>query len=316
MPATSASASAKSILFGEHAVVYGQPAIAIPLHNLRTKVYITADPLGKPGIQLLDAPDIQIRCFSNELKEGHPLRSAIQSVVDFFQLEHFPACEIRISSSIPIAAGLGSSASTAVAMIRGLINFLGKTVEPAIINQLAFIVEKSTHGNPSGIDNTVIVFEKPVFFIKNGPQIFLNVADPFYFIIGDTGIRSLTKEVVSQVREKWENKKGEFELIFNQIGEISRNAKEALIKGMHTQVGDLMNKNHTLLKSMGVSCVALDHLVDAAMLSGALGAKLCGSGQGGNIIALIKNQSDGEKVQEALMAAGAARTYHTQLRNG
>ena len=316
MPATSASASAKSILFGEHAVVYGQPAIAIPIHDLRTRVYISADPMGKPGIQLLDAPDIEMRCFSDELEEDHPFNIAIQSVTDYFQLEHFPACEIRITSTIPIAAGLGSSASTAVAMIRGLIYFLGKTTEASIINRLAFNVERSIHGNPSGIDNTVIAFEKPVYFVKDGPPEFLKITNPFHFIIADTGIRSLTKEVVLQVREKWQNNKADYELIFNQIGEISQHAKEALNCGNQTLIGDLMNQNHTLLQSMGVSCDALDRLVNAAITSGSLGAKLCGSGQGGNMIALIKDSSEKEKIQEALLAAGAARIFHTQLREG
>lgn len=316
MPATSASASAKSILFGEHAVVFGRPAIAIPLPDLRTKVFITANPLGKPGIQLLDAPDIKVKCLSDELKGDHPFRIAIQSVVDYYHLDHFPACEIKISSNIPIAAGLGSSASTAVALIRGLIHFIGQTVENSIINQLAFIVEKSTHGNPSGIDNTVIAFEKPVFFVKESSPEFLQISNPFHFVIADTGITSLTKEVVLQVREKWEKKTNEFERIFNQIGEISHNAKEALKSGNHTIIGDLMNKNHALLQSIGVSCDALDHLVNTATKSGAIGAKLCGSGQGGNMIALIKDSSQRERIEEALLAAGAVRIFHTQLKKG
>lgn len=316
MPATSASASAKSILFGEHAVVYGRPAIAIPIQDLRTKVHITANPLGKPGVQLLDAPDIKMKCYSDQLEADHPFRVAIQSVMDYFHLDHFPACEIRITSTIPIAAGLGSSASTAVAMIRGLIYFLGQTTEASIINQLAFNVEKSIHGSPSGIDNTVIAFEKPVYFVKEGSPEFLKIVKSFHFIIADTGIRSLTKEVVSQVREMWRNNKADFESIFNQIGEISQHAKEALKSGNQVLAGDLMNQNHTLLQSLGVSCNALDHLVNAAMTSGALGAKLCGSGKGGNMIALIKDTSEKEKIKEALLAAGAARIFHAQLREG
>jgi len=316
MPATSASASAKSILFGEHAVVYGRPAIAIPIHDLRTRIHITANPLGKPGIQLLDAPDIEMRRFSDELEANHPFRIAIQSVTDYLHLDHFPACEIRITSTIPVAAGLGSSASTAVAMIRGLIYFLGQTVETSIINQLAFNVEKSIHGNPSGIDNTVIAFEKPILFVKESLPEFLKITNPFHFIIADTGIRSLTKEVVSQVRKKWQKNIADFELIFDQIGEISQQAKEALKSGNQVLIGDLMNRNHALLQSIGVSCDALDRLVNAAITSGALGAKLCGSGQGGNMIALIKDSSEREKIQEDLLAAGAARIFHAQLREG
>lgn len=297
-------------------MVYGRPAIAIPIHDLRTKVFITANPLGKPGIQLLDAPDIEINCFSDELEEEHPLRIAIQSVVDYFHLAHFPACEIKISSNIPIAAGLGSSASTAVAMVKGLISFLGQTVETSVINQLAFHVEKSLHGNPSGIDNTVIAFEKPVFYIKTSSPELIKIKDAFHFVIADTGIRSLTKEVVLQVRKKWEKNKNEFETIFDQIAEISKNANKALISGNHTYVGDLMNENHTLLKFIGVSCDALERLIDAARATGVLGAKLCGSGRGGNMVALLKDSSQKDRIEKALFAAGAVRVFHTQLKDG
>jgi len=316
MPAISASAPAKCILFGEHAVVYQKPAIAIPLNDLRTSVYIYANPLGKPGIQLIDAPDIQLRKYSNELYPEHPIRVAIQSVVDFFQLSHFPACEIKISSRIPIAAGLGSSASTAVALIKALITFIGQSLDLQKINQLAFQVEKAIHGNPSGIDNTVITFEKPVFYIRDSTIDFLNIQKPMDLVIGDSGIKSLTKEVVSQVKEKWLLQPKKYEEIFDEIGKISIKAKEALTKGDLFTIGELMSENHALLQDMGVSCKILDELVRATGENGALGAKLCGSGLGGNMIALLKKTSDREKIQQALISSGAVATYYSQLKSG
>jgi mevalonate kinase len=315
MPATSASAPAKCILFGEHAVVYGKPAIAIPISDLKTHVYITASPKGKPGIQWLDAPNIQVKCFSNEISPDHPIRVAIQSVVNFFHMDHYPACEIKISSDIPIASGLGSSASTAVALIRGLTIFLGQTLDQSSVNQMAFSVEKIIHGNPSGIDNTVISFEKPVFYIKDSTIEFLKIKQPFNFVIADSGIKSLTKAVVSQVREMLTQQKSKYEGIFDRIGKIAQDARLSLLNGDRVSCGILMSNNHELLMSLGVSCDSLDYLVHAALEAGALGAKLCGSGQGGNMIVLINKDSDEVKMRNTLLAAGAVATYSTQLKS-
>jgi len=313
MPSISATASAKTILFGEHAVVYQRPAIAVPVSNLRTKVSILANPIGKPEETLIDAPDIKFRKRFNELDDDHPIRMAINLVTNHFLLDHFPACEILIKSVIPIASGLGSSASTAVALIRALGNFLGQRLDDQIVSDLAFKVEKIHHGNPSGIDNTVIAFEKPIFFVKQRPVEILKIQNKMNFVIGDTGIHSLTKDVVSFVRDQWINNPKKYDKIFDQIGEIAELAKNAMRLGNNDEIGTLMTKNHLLLKKIGVSSPELDKLIDAAQKAGAMGAKLCGSGRGGNMVALIKEE-DSFQVQDALKTAGAIHTFFTQIR--
>jgi mevalonate kinase len=314
MPALSASASAKTILFGEHAVVYQRPAIAVPISNLRTKVSIFANPLGKPEDILIVAPNIELNKYYYELDNDHPFRIAIDVVSNHFHLDHFPACEITITSTIPIASGLGSSASTAVALIRALVNFLGQCIDDQMVSDLAFQVEKVHHGNPSGIDNTVIAFEKPIFFIKTYPIETLQVQNPLNLVIGDTGIRSLTKEVVSSVREKWSGNKESYERIFDQIGEISKSAKIAIETGKIDKLGVLMNENHMLLKQIDVSCNELDKLISSALRAGAIGAKLCGGGRGGNMVALVK-EKDSMQIQNALKAAGAIQVFFTQIQS-
>jgi mevalonate kinase len=312
MPAISATAPAKTILFGEHAVVYQRPAIAVPINNLRTIVSILANPKNKPGDVIIEARDINFKEHFDELTNEHPFRVAIQKVTEFFHLDHFPSCEIMITSNVPIASGLGSSASTAVALIRALALFLGQQPNDRIISDLAFQVEKIHHGNPSGIDNSVVAYEKPVFFIKQNPIKILKVKFPLNFILGNTGIHSLTKDVVSAVREKWTINTERYEKIFDEIGEISKSAKVAIEFGDIQKIGKMMNENHLLLKQIDVSCLELDKLTDAALKAGALGAKLCGSGRGGNMIALI-NEEDSLQVQIALKSAGATHTYFTQI---
>jgi len=231
MPSISATASAKTILFGEHAVVYQQPAIAVPVSELRTKVNILANPIGRPENTLINAPDIKFKKYFYELDDNHPFRMAIRIVINHFHLDHFPACEISITSSIPIASGLGSSASTAVALIRALGNFLGQQLDNQTVSDLAFQVEKIHHGNPSGIDNTVIAFEKPIFFVKQSPIEILKIQEELNLVIGDTGIHSLTKDVVSSIRELWTRNPKKYENLFDQIGEISESAKNAMKSG-------------------------------------------------------------------------------------
>jgi mevalonate kinase len=314
MPALSVSAPAKTILFGEHAVVYQRPAIAVPISNLRTKVNILANPKSKPGDLTIEAPDINFSRHFDEIKNDHPFRMAIKLVTDYFHLDHFPACEIMITSTIPIASGLGSSASTSVALIRALALFLGQQLDDQTISDLAFQVEIFHHGNPSGIDNTVVAYEKPVFFIKQNQIKILKVKSPLFLILGNTGIQSLTKEVVSAVREKWTTNTEKYENVFDEIGEISKSAKAAIESGNTNKIGELLNENHFLLKQIDVSCKELDKLTDAALEAGALGAKLCGSGRGGNMIALIKEE-DKLHVQSALKTAGASHTYFTQIQS-
>ena len=313
MPALSSTASAKTILFGEHAVVYQRPAIAVPVSNLRTKVNILANPLGKPEDLIIVAPDIKFKKCFYELTDNHPFRVAINVVTNHFHLDHFPACEITIISTIPIASGLGSSASTAVALIRALVNFLGQWLDDQMVSDLAFQVEKIHHGNPSGIDNTVIAFEKPIYFVKQSPIETLKVKNPLNLVIGDTGIHSLTKEVVSSVREKWTCNTEKYEKLFDQIGEISESAKNAIESGNIDKIGWLMNENQLLLKQIDVSCLQLDKLINAALKAGAMGAKLCGSGRGGNMVALVKEE-DRLQVQNALKTNGAIHTFFTQIR--
>jgi mevalonate kinase len=314
MPALFATAPAKTILFGEHAVVFQRPAIAVPISNLRTRVNILANPLGKPDDLLINASGINFKKHFYEITVDHPFRVAINVVTNYFHLDHFPACEIMISSTVPIASGLGSSASTAVALIRALVNFLGQRLDDQIVSDLAFQVEKIHHGNPSGIDNTVIAFEKPIYFVKQNPIETIKVQSSLNLVIGDTGIHSLTKEVVSAVREKWAINKEKYEIIFDGIGEISKSAKTAMESGNIDKIGWLMNENHLLLKQIDVSCLELDKLIDAALKAGALGAKLCGSGRGGNMIALV-NERENLQVQDALKTAGAIQTFFTQIRS-
>lgn len=323
MALISATAPGKIILFGEHAVVYGRPAIAVPVNQVWARSVIIPQPQGTPGHIQIQAPDIGLDESLSNLPDKHPLAEAVKSVLDEFGLHRSPACLVRVASTIPIAAGLGSGAAITVAILRAFSAFLGHPLADERVNALAFEVDKIYHGTPSGIDNTVITYRKPVYFqrgVEYNQMDTLRVGAPFTVIIGDTGMPSPTATVVGDVRQAWQAEPERYEALFEQIGEVVRQARQAIETGQPADLGELLRQNQALLSRVGVSSPALDRLVAAAEQAGALGSKLSGSGRGGNMIALAPVSGEvgdiasrARQIEQALRAAGAVRTIVTRI---
>jgi mevalonate kinase len=300
------------ILCGEHAVVYQQPAIAIPVLSCATTTKIFARPLAPQGEIFIRAEALQIAKPLHQLSENDPIRLTIDLVKEHFSLNSLPACEILITSTLPVAAGMGSSASLSVSIIRALSEFIGHPLAVDQVNKLAFEAEKFHHGNPSGVDNTVIAYQRPVYFIRGNSPEFLRVAAPFHFIVADTGVAASTSQAVAGVRERWQKDTSGYEKLFSQIGRITKQVRTCLSEADFQACGELLTQNHEYLQKMEVSCRELDALVTAALSVGALGAKLSGGGLGGNMLALVF-PDDLNKVKLALLAAGAKNTLTVTL---
>ncbi len=315
MPAISASAPGKIILFGEHAVVYGRPAIAAPVWQIITKAVIIANPKAPPGSVHIQAPAIGLDAELGELPADHPLPVTIGNTLESTGLSHMPACRLRITSTIPLASGLGSGAAVAVAVIRAVSNFTGRHLSDEQISQIAYETEKIHHGTPSGIDNSVVTFNRPIYYIKGSPINLLRVPEPFSILIGNTGITSPTARTVGDVRQAWQAEPDRLELYFDEIGSIARSAVELIERGRPEELGPLMTRNHELLQDLSVSCNELDRLVSAALRAGALGAKLSGGGRGGNMIALVQ-LVEARSIASALIQAGATQTILTHINSG
>jgi mevalonate kinase len=310
MPAFTASAPGKVILFGEHAVVYGRPAIAAPVAQVRARAILNADVRGAPGTMRIQAPDIGLDASLADLSADQPLAAAVHAVLAALKISRLPACTLRITSTIPVASGLGSGAAVSVATIRALSAFLGFSLPDEKVSELAFEVEKLHHGTPSGIDNTVITYAMPVYFVGGQPIETLRVARQFTIVIGDTGVSSPTGIAVGDVRHAWQEDRVRYESLFDSTGQIARQARLAIESGHPEALGPLMDANHEQLQDIGVSSIELDHLVSAARQAGALGAKLSGGGRGGNMIAL-STQENASSIAQALVDAGAKRTIAT-----
>lgn len=318
MPAISASAPGKVILFGEHAVVYGQPAIAVPVAQVQAKAVVIARPDRPKGWVNVQAPNIKLDLNLQELPEDNPLAFAINSVFEALGITSPPAMIIRVSSTIPIAAGLGSGAAVSVAIIRAVAEFLGQSLPDHQVSALAFEVEKLHHGTPSGIDNTVITSGLPVYFKINPPPQLntidtFQLAQPFTIVIGDSGVPSPTAVAVGDVNRAWKEQPEIYEALFTGVGAIVDKAKTAIEYGDITALGPLMRENQALLEKIGVSSPQLEQLVSAAQQAGALGAKLSGAGRGGNMIALVDADS-AQQISSALIAAGATNTIISEIK--
>ena len=306
-----AQAAGKVILVGEHAVVYGRPAIAVPVTEVRAEARVEP---GQPGQGVVVvAPDLERSIVVREAAEDEPLAHIVRTTLAAIGCEADPDLTVTVTSTLPIARGMGSGAAVSTAIVRALIKQEGRWLSSRAISELVYQTEVIYHGTPSGIDNTVIAFEKPVYFVKDeGWEVFW-VGRPFRLIIADTGIESSTREVVGDLRQRYEAGPDRYRPLFDRVGEIAAAARSAIEEGQPDELGRLMDENHALLQQMDVSCPELDRLVAAAREGGALGAKLSGAGRGGNMIALVSEETQG-RVDMMLRLAGAVRVITTKVR--
>jgi mevalonate kinase len=310
-PFPQVSAPAKIILFGEHAVVYGQPALAVPVSQLR--VTATLEPNAQGGLQIVAADINQVLPVT---LDGDIVQNALGQMARL-TLEHLkispPNVTIKIESQIPLASGLGSGAAVSAALGRAIAKAANRELADHDLSTLVYEIERIHHGTPSGVDNTVIVYERPVYFIRDVRIETLNIGQAVYLLIADTGKAALTRDSVGDVRKLYEHEPQTTLPIIQAIGKIAQQARAALEAGDTVALGQLANQNHTLLQQLTVSSSELDHLVDAARNAGALGAKLSGGGRGGNMLAFVTLETRSQ-VQAALTQAGAVRVISTVVR--
>lgn len=312
MTTLTAHAPGKVILFGEHAVVYGRPALAVPVLDVEARA--TIEPAGSgQGFRII-APDLQRDYQLAQAEAGDPLTTIIRLTVRHFRAS-LPEATLTVTSTIPLGRGLGSGAAISTAIVRVLARFLEREIPPAELSALVYEVEKLYHGTPSGIDNTVVAFAQPVYFIKGRPIQRLRVEQPFTLVIGDTGLVAPTHQVVGDLRRRWQADQQRYEGYFDEIGTIAQQARVAIEQENVNirAIGKLMNENQELLDTLALSSPELENLIQAARQAGALGAKLSGAGWGGNMIALVRPEN-ASQVAQALSEAGAAGVIVTEVR--
>ena len=291
------AACGKIILLGEHAVVYGRPAIALPI-PLAVEAAIRK---GGDGINVV----IPRWGVEQKVRVTNPgFTGIIAQMLEQLGLDK-ENMTIEVFPHIPRAMGLGGSSALAVAIIRAIDHAYKLGLNDGRINELAFECDKAAHGTPSGVDNTVATYGSPLYYQRRDEQpLFSTVklGQPLELVIGMTGKESLTADTVARVRASWQQYPERYETIFDQIGHLTMSASDAVKSGQLNELGELMNLCHGYLNALQLSTPELEEMIHVARQNGAVGAKLTGGGGGGSMIALCPDSS--APVKAAIEAAG------------
>ena len=283
-------AHSKIILIGEHAVVYGYPAISLPL--LEVEVTCRVVPATTPW----------------RLFEEDTLSMAVYASLEYLNItDAYIRCQI--DSAIPEKRGMGSSAAISIAAIRAVFDYFEAELPRDVLEILVNRAEMIAHMNPSGLDAKTCLSDQPIRFIKNVGFEELAMDLSAYLVIADTGVYGHTREAIQVVESK-----GKEALPFlYALGELTQQAEEAIKARDAVMLGEILTKAHGNLKEIGVSSLEADALVETALQHGALGAKMSGGGLGGCIIALVADYHQAQDLAERLEEKGAVQTWIESL---
>lgn len=285
----------KIILIGEHSVVYGYPAIAIPLKK------------------------IEIECTIEEAKsnffydETDTLSVAIFTALKYLKKEN-AKIKYKITSQIPQKRGMGSSAAVSIAAIRAIFNYFGENLEDELLEKLVNTAEIVAHKTPSGLDAKTCLSDKAIRFVKNKGFSYIDLNLDAYLVIADTGIYGNTGEAIQNVK----NLGSKVELSLKKLGRLTDEMtriltgnienKEEKIKKI-SKIGEIMTAANTELGKLNITIEKTELFVKTAIENGAAGAKISGGGLGGCVIALAENLEIMEKVKDGFTKCGAENIW-------
>ena len=294
----------KTILFGEHFVVYGLPAIASALGAFTTADVKVIEGSGwTVDDQRLATPGYKKKKYDESMQ-------SIINVINHLKIDIVnQKLEITFAGNLLAASGVGASAAQCTSLARALSESFNLNLDDEKINEAAYEGEKAYHGTPSGIDNTASTYGGLIWFVKNlsggkNTMDLLQSPRKMLLVIANSGITASTTEVVADVRRLKEENPEKFENFFSQYKKLAEEAKKTLLEGNIVAIGNLMNKNHKLLQQITVSGEINDQLVEIALKNGAIGAKMTGTGRGGLVICLAENEDIQEKIVNAIEKIG------------
>ena len=294
----------KVILFGEHFVVYGLPAIASAIGSKTTAFVRRTE---TPGFHLID-DRLEIPGYKAEKKEEQ--KKSIDNIFTFCGIDpEKQGLEIKFVGDLVAASGIGASAASCTALSRALNDEFNLGFDNEKINAAAYEGEKGYHGTPSGIDNTAATYGGLIWFKRNlqgGPNVIekLKMKEPVEIVIANTGVTASTSKVVAEVKQRREEQPKKFDQIFGNYRQLVVKARKALIENRLEKLGKLMDENQELLRQIDVSSSELENLINIAMNQGALGAKLTGTGRGGNMVVLTPGKELQERVYDVFTKKG------------
>ncbi len=318
------AAHAKAILFGEHAVVYGAPAIAIPVDSLTAEATIERG--GPAGLRI--ASSLYTGPVDGAPARLTPVVTAIRASLERAGLAELARSEagasaadagavahgalVTIASSIPHERGLGSSAAVAAAIARAAFDLAGAELDGETLFDLIQTAERVAHGKPSGIDARTVAATGAIRFTR-GAVAPIRIGAPLILAFADTGHPGSTAQAVGSVQALREREPASTDALLSRLAEIAEHSIEDLAAGDRAAVGAAMSEAHAILHRVGVSSDHLDAIVAAACAAGASGAKLTGGGLGGCVIAVASSTAHAEQIGAAMRDAGAERTWTVEV---
>jgi mevalonate kinase len=294
----------KTILFGEHFVVYGLPSIVSALG-----AYTTADVEVVKGNGWTVNDQRPATPGYKEQKYNEATQS-IANIINHLKVDvENQRIEISFAGDLIATSGVGASAAQCTSLARALSETFNLDLDDEKINETAYEGEKAYHGTPSGIDNAASTYGGLIWFVRNlgagkNTMDLLQSPRKMLIVIANSGITASTTEVVADVKRLKEENPEKIEKIFGEYKKLAEAAKKALLKGDIATIGNLMNQNHKMLQQITVSGEINDELVEIALENGAVGAKLTGTGRGGLVIGLVENKDIQEKIVDVIEEKG------------
>jgi mevalonate kinase len=267
----------KIILLGEHAVVYGYPALAAALDR-----GVTMAPVPTPAGGTMR---LELRAWNVAITadDDHPVARSLAAIADALGAGR-PPMSLVGDAQLPPGAGLGSSAALAVAIARALLAYQKRPVDLATLTRAAGASEAIVHGRPSGVDVALAIAGGIGVFRRTTGLASLAGVPPLRVLVGPSGAPRSTATMVERVAEATGGKTDDARL--RALGGLTDTGTQALLAADAIGLGAAMNRAHDLLGELGVSTPQLDALCAAARAAGAHGGKLTGAGGGGAVIAI------------------------------
>ena len=276
----------KIILMGEHSVVYGYPAIAIPLKNIQIECIVERS---------------RVPFFHNE---KDTLSTAVHTALKYLSKKN-ENIKYKVISDIPPKRGMGSSAAVSIAAIRGVLDYFNRKVDNMTLEKLVNEAEIIAHNTPSGLDAKTCLSDSAIKFIKNKGFKNIDMNLGAYLLIADTGIHGHTRDAIMNIK----NMGNKALPMLEKLGKLTEETEKFIEKKDVVNIGKNMIFAHEELKMLGVSIEKSDILVKTAIAEGAYGAKMSGGGLGGCIIALMESREKTEMTAKKLMEKGAVNIW-------
>jgi mevalonate kinase len=292
----------KVILFNEHFVVYGLPAIA---SAIGAKTIAKVEKRAGSGVEIKDDRPETKGYKAEKLAQQ---KESVDRMLKFMGVDtEHSAFRITLGGGLVAASGVGASAASCAAITRAFSEELGLNYSDDRVNEVAYEGEKGYHGTPSGIDNTAATFGGLIWFKREGTTHLMErmtLKKPVEIVMGNTGIVADTRVVVSGVKERRDREPDRYARLFRDAEQLVHEARKQLEHFNLERLGTYMDENHALLQQIGVSCQELDALVDLARANGAMGAKMTGTGKGGYMVALTPGEDLQKRVADAIERKG------------